>query len=141
MTNDPTETPNASIADEAHQHVAAYVAAFNSGDADTLDEVYEDTGIVIPQPAHPMAGADRVAANRHLLSFGLPINATTRHVYVAGGIVLLIVDWSIDGLESNGHEIHFAGTATDVARRGRDGKWRYVIYNPFGITEGPAGPS
>ena len=75
----------------------------------------------------------RVAANRHLLSFGLPIDATTRHIYVVDDIALLIVDWSIHGTGPDGDEIHFEGTATDVARRGEDGKWRYVIDNPFGI--------
>ncbi|MFJ3969784.1 hypothetical protein ACIPYR_16745 [Streptomyces parvus] len=30
-----------------------------------------------------------------------------------------------------------AGTATDVARRGPDGLWRYVVDNPFGTTEDP----
>jgi ketosteroid isomerase-like protein len=44
---------------------------------------------------------------------------------VAGDIALLIVGWSIAGLDAQ-------GTATDVARRGPDGRWRYVIDNPYG---------
>ncbi|HET6287677.1 MAG TPA: hypothetical protein VFG15_13130 [Amycolatopsis sp.] len=28
---------------------------------------------------------------------------------------------------------HLATTATDVARRGEDGLWRYVLDNPFGV--------
>jgi hypothetical protein len=36
-------------------------------------------------------------------------------------VALLAVDWEIDG------------TAVDVARRGPDGGWRYVIDNPFGV--------
>jgi ketosteroid isomerase-like protein len=32
----------------------------------------------------------------------------------------------------DGEHVHVDGTATDVARRGPDGLWRYVIDNPFG---------
>ena len=52
------------------------------------------------------------------------MRADVRHSYVVDDIALLIVDWSVGDL---------AGTATDVARRGADGVWRYVIDNPAGI--------
>jgi len=48
--------------------------------------------------------------------------------------VLLIVDWSIRGTGPDGHEINLEGTASDIARRGADGKWRYAIDNPFGTS-------
>jgi hypothetical protein len=32
----------------------------------------------------------------------------------------------------NDGDVDLHGTATDVARRGADGAWRYVIDNPFG---------
>ncbi|EFL19641.1 predicted protein [Streptomyces sp. C] len=32
----------------------------------------------------------------------------------------------------DGVPVHVEGTATDVARRGPDGRWRYAIDNPFG---------
>lgn len=43
----------------------------------------------------------------------------------------MIVDWELGG---EGPRV--AGTATDVARRGIDGRWRYVIDNPFGLASG-----
>lgn len=50
----------------------------------------------------------------------------------AASAALLIVDWSIEGTGSDGNGVDFEGTAADVARRGADGRWRYVIDNPFG---------
>lgn len=67
-----------------------------------------------------------------MASLGLPIDVKPRHVYVAEDIALPIVDWSIAGTTPEGEEIDIRGTATDVARRGEDGIWRYVIDNPFG---------
>jgi ketosteroid isomerase-like protein len=53
-------------------------------------------------------------------------------VYVAGDIALLIVDWSMRGTARDGSAVDMGGTATDVVRRGADGRWRYVIDNPHG---------
>ncbi|MER6945815.1 DUF4440 domain-containing protein [Nonomuraea sp. NPDC000554] len=104
----------------------------NSGDPDAIDRAYEDEGVLVPVPGHPVTGAARFAANEHLQSLGLPIEARPRHAYVAGDIALLIVDWSIRGTARDGSAVDMSGTATDVVRRGSDGQWRYVIDNPHG---------
>jgi len=50
-------------------------------------------------------------------------------------------DFVIDGVAAHGGRVHIEGTATDVARRGPDGYWRYAIDNPFGVAGPPeAGP-
>ncbi|MFJ8849212.1 YybH family protein [Streptomyces sp. NPDC102437] len=56
-----------------------------------------------------------------------------RHVYRNGALALLVVDWAIDGTDRDGKTVHVEGTATDVARRGPDGRRRYAIDNPFGL--------
>ncbi|MEQ0563714.1 nuclear transport factor 2 family protein [Amycolatopsis sp. NEAU-NG30] len=110
---------------EAGRHPAVFARAFNSGDPDLVEAVYETRGVLVPEPGRPVTGADRRAANRAFQGLGRPIDVRPRHVYVAGDLALLIVDWTI------GEDVR--GTATDVARRGADGKWRYVIDNPFGV--------
>ncbi|NRQ39969.1 DUF4440 domain-containing protein [Nonomuraea sp. NN258] len=120
------------IHDDPAQLPEAFMAAFNAGDAQRLEHLYATDGVLIPRPGHPVTGEDRAAANRHLLGFGLPIDARLRHAYVAGDTALLVVDWSIRGTSRDGHPIDLRGTATDVARRGQDGGWRYLIDNPFG---------
>jgi len=105
---------------------ARYCAAFAKGSGPALDELYEPDAILVPRPGTALIGAaHRIPAHEHLLGFGLPITAHARHTYVSGDIALLIVDWSIGAL---------SGTAADVARRGADGQWRYVIDNPFGTS-------
>lgn len=79
-----------------------------------------------------MSGAGRHEANARLAALGCPIEVTPRHVYIADDIALLIVDWAIEGTQSDGSHVDIRGTATDVARRGADGIWRYIIHNPFG---------
>jgi ketosteroid isomerase-like protein len=108
-----------------HDLIDAFVAAFNRGDAEALDHIYDEHGVLVPAPGQPMTGDQRRAATAHLLGFGKPMRAKVRHIYEAGDTALVIVDWAIDGLD-------MTGTATDVLRRDINGQWRYVIDNPFG---------
>lgn len=116
-----------------------FAAAFNTGDADAIERVYEPGGVFVREPGSGVAGTERRAANARMAALGLPIEVRPRHTYVAGDIALLIVDWSISGETPDGAVVDIAGTATDVARRGEDGVWRYVIDNPFGVA--PVSPN
>jgi ketosteroid isomerase-like protein len=117
---------------DPRQHPLVFAAAFNSGDAVAVEGVYEGQGVLVTEPGRPVTGPARAQANTRLQQLGLPIEVRPRHVYIADDIALLIVDWSISGTGPDGRHVDIAGTATDVARRGPDGAWRYVIDNPFG---------
>ncbi|MFD1151321.1 YybH family protein [Saccharothrix hoggarensis] len=86
---------------------ALFAEAFNAGDPSALYE--------------PGAEPDELAGH---LALGAPMTVRLRKVVARGDLALLVVDWRV------GDE---TGTATDVARRGPDGGWRYVIDNPSGV--------
>ncbi|MER5780938.1 DUF4440 domain-containing protein [Streptomyces mobaraensis] len=119
-------------ASDVRRHLDAFAAAFNSGDPDALARVYEEGAVFVPRPGEAVTGPELRAANTAFQALGIPIDLRPRHIYIAGDIALLIVDWVIDGSGPDGGHVHLEGTATDVARRGPDGRWRYVIDNPFG---------
>lgn len=123
---------NVALTNDPAQHPGVFAAAFNTGDPAAVEAVYDDLGVLVPEPGAAVGGAERKEANARFLGLGVPIDVRPRHVYVADDIALLIVDWSIDGTGPDGAEIGVHGTAADVARRGQDGKWRYLIDNPFG---------
>lgn len=120
------------LASSPEQQPYVFETAFNTGDPDAIERVYEQSGVFISAPGVSTTGADRREANARMAALGLPIQVEPRHVYVAGDIALLIVDWRISGTAPDGEEVDIRGTATDVARRGEDGVWRYVIDNPWG---------
>ncbi|GGP63781.1 YybH family protein [Saccharothrix coeruleofusca] len=112
------------LAERPEDLPAVFAERFNSGDPAAVAELYESGAVFVPEPGVPLTGAPARAANSRFQALGLPIEVRPRHVYVAGDVALLLVDWTI------GDEV--AGTATDVARRGADGCWRYAVDNPFG---------
>lgn len=120
------------LADRPEDVPAVFAERFNSGDPDALAQVYEDAAVLALDPATPLTGADAHAANGRLQALGVPIAVRPRQVHTSGDLALLIVDWTIEGTDRDGQAVHIEGTATDVARRGPDGHWRYVIDNPFG---------
>jgi ketosteroid isomerase-like protein len=136
MTDSPQpfrETDAMHPTTDAHEHVTAYGAAFATGSSAVVGRFYEPGAILIPRPGMPLTGADeRLAAYEHLLGFGVPMAAATRHLYVAGDIALSVVDWSMRGTARQGYPLDLSGVAADVLRRGADGRWRYLINNPFG---------
>lgn len=133
MTDDTFPFPHDVLqATSPGQQPHVFAAAFNTGDPDMIERVYEPAGVFVSAPGEPTTGGDRRAANARMAALGLPIAVIPRHVYVADDIALLIVDWTITGTAPDGEEVDIQGTATDVARRGGDGVWRYIIDNPFG---------
>ncbi|WP_100446401.1 YybH family protein [Glycomyces xiaoerkulensis] len=122
------------LTDDAAQHPRVFAEAFNSGDPDQVERVYEPDGVLITEHGRALTGAARREANSALLALGLPITVEPRTVSVNGDLALLIVDWEIAGRGADGRRVEVRGTATDVARKGTDGHWRYAIDNPWGTS-------
>ncbi|MFJ2587546.1 MULTISPECIES: DUF4440 domain-containing protein [unclassified Streptomyces] len=110
------------LADRPEDVPAVFAERFNSGDATALAEVYEDGAVLVEQSGTPVTGPALLAANGRLQNLGVPVSVRPRHVYRNGDLALLIVDWAIDGTDRDGEAVHVEGTATDVARRGPDGR-------------------
>ncbi|MFD0886022.1 YybH family protein [Streptosporangium algeriense] len=113
-----------------------FAERFNTGDVNAVAEVYESGAVFVTETGLPVTGRELHAANERFLGLGLPITVRPRNVHATGDIALLIVDWVIEGTDPDGRPVRVEGTATDVARRGRDGRWRYVVDNPFGVEAG-----
>ncbi|GAA2209663.1 hypothetical protein GCM10009850_051220 [Nonomuraea monospora] len=122
------------LAERPQDVPAVFAERFNSGDPAAVAEVYEGGAVFVPDPGRPLTGAEAHAANVVFMRLGVPITVRPRHVYTTGDLALLIVDWTIEGTTRAGEQVRIEGTATDVARRGEDGRWRYAIDNPFGTT-------
>lgn len=113
--------------------VESLLAHINSLDVETMLGFYEPDGILVNAKGEPQRG--REALGKELagyFSFGLPMQITARYIFVAGDIASLVLDWNIVGTGPAGEHVHIVATSNDIARKGEDGFWRYIIDNPFG---------
>ena len=112
--------------------VASLLARFNSGKVSAMETLYEGAVLIADDGRTVTDRAEIAAELERDLSLGLPLEAKARHVFVAGDIAQIVVDWSIDGTGPDGKHVHLGGAASDIARRGADGRWRYLIDNNLG---------
>ena len=112
---------------------AALRERFNCGKVSAMIPLHEPQAVLIKNGGRPVTGHAEIAADlQSYLSFGLPLKVNARHVFVGDNIAEIILGWSIDGTGPDGEQVHFAGSASDVLRRGADGIWRYLIDNNQG---------
>ncbi len=113
--------------------VKAFFDAFNRGDLDAVVAMYEPGATLVPQPGQMAKGH---AAIREALGGFLSLQPTLtpgrRALVEAGDIALSVVRWSLAGSGPDGTPVRMEGTTSDVLRRQPDGRWLYVIDNPWG---------
>jgi ketosteroid isomerase-like protein len=121
------------LATEPEGIVASLLARFNSGEVSAMMGLYEPTAVFITEAGETITDHEQIAGELEgFLSLGLPMVASARHLFVAGDVAQIVLDWSLDGPGPDGKHVHIEGHASDIARHGADGYWRYIIDNPFG---------
>jgi len=113
--------------------IPSLIERFNSGRVTAMMELHDPESVFVENDGSTMT--DRAAITARLdrdLKLGIPLTANVRHVFVAGDIAQIIVDWFIDGTGPDGREVHLTGSACDIARRDANGFWRYLIDNNQG---------
>ena len=104
----------------------------NAGDVDGVVALYEPTATIIRQDR---SGATGTAAIREeIAGFNALRPQITLNVFrvISGGndIAVIYDDWSATGTDPKGKRIELSGHASEVARRGADGNWRFVVDDP-----------
>src|SRR6516165_9190757 len=128
----PAHSESYSLPTEPEGVIPSLIERFNSGKVSAMETLYEGAVLIADDGRTVTDRAEIAAELERDLSLGLPLEAKARHVFVNGDIALIVVDWSIDGTGPDGKHVHVEGTASDVARRGADGRWRYLIDNRLG---------
>ena len=107
---------------------AAVEDAFNRGDVDALVALYADDACMVEADGSVARGLDAIRATwEGFVSLGGTITMTTRHCVEVGDIALLSNAWQFSA-----ESMTFDSASAEVAQRGTDGVWRYIVDNPTG---------
>jgi len=104
--------------------------AFKRGDVDGLVALYEPDAQMVRDDGSVAVGNEAIREIWNgFVALGGRIQMMTRFVVEHDDVALLSNAWGFEGAGMS-----FSATTAEVARRSSDGKWRYVIDNPFALT-------
>lgn len=113
--------------------IPSLIERFNSGKIEEMMALHDPHSTFVENDGSVITDRAILAARLERdLKLGLPLGANVRHIFVAENIAQIVVDWWIEGTASNGEQVKLKGSACDIARRGEDGFWRYLIDNNQG---------
>jgi uncharacterized protein (TIGR02246 family) len=114
---------------------AAWTIAFNCGDLAALSALYERSAVLIAQPGQCIAGLSDIRETfTALVATGAKLSLSNTRVIESDDIALVNSDWTLTGGKAaDGGSIDSQGETTDVLRRHKDGRWLFVIDNPWGV--------
>jgi uncharacterized protein (TIGR02246 family) len=113
--------------------IPSLLERFNSGKIEAMMALYAPEAVFVAKDGRTITDRAEIAAQfQRDMSLGLPLKANVRHVFVGDDTAQIVVDWAIDGKGPGGEDVHLGGSASDIVRRGADGRWRYIIDNNQG---------
>ena len=107
-----------------------FVDFLATGDLDGLVSLYEPDATLQPEPGRLVSGTAAIRESlRTYVEAGARISLDTRKLHLVGDLALMSCRAKVDGLLPDGELL--ATTTTEVARRQPDGRWLYVVDDPF----------
>lgn len=113
-------------ATDAH---ATLAAAFNTGDVTTVLNMYDFTGIIVPEPGKPVSGKEQFeTAIKAILSIKGKMEIKTVYCLETGNLAVGRSEWSI----TDGDEVKISAKGIEVMKQQADGAWKIIIDHAFG---------
>jgi uncharacterized protein (TIGR02246 family) len=113
-------------AEDAH---SALAAAFNTGDVATVLNMYDSSGIIVPEPGKPVSGkAQFEEAIKAILAIKGTMEIKTVYCMQTGDLAIGRSEWNI----TDGKEVKVSAKGIELMRQNEDGTWKIVIDHAFG---------
>jgi ketosteroid isomerase-like protein len=113
-------------AEDAH---ATLAAAFNTGDVATVMNMYDVTGIIVPEPGKPVTGKEKFEeAIKSILSIKGKMEIKTVYCLQTGNIAVGRSEWCI----TDGNEVKISAKGIEVMKQQDNGSWKILVDHAFG---------
>jgi uncharacterized protein (TIGR02246 family) len=109
----------------------AFEDAFNRQDLESVVALYEP-GAVLVSPSGSVQGTDAIRDRYRVILAARPsMQLQTLSVNRTGNLAMLHGRWTVVERGTDGHQVRREGRNTEVVRRQADGRWLFVIDNPW----------
>jgi ketosteroid isomerase-like protein len=113
-------------AEDAHARLAD---AFNTGDVATVMNMYDVSGIIVPEPGNPVGGKEKFEeAIKAILSIKGKMEIKTVYCLQTGNIAVGRSEWNI----TDDNEVKVSAKGIEVMKQQDDGTWKIIIDHAFG---------
>ncbi|HVI45297.1 MAG TPA: DUF4440 domain-containing protein [Chitinophaga sp.] len=118
-------------AEDAH---ATLAAAFNTGDPAIVMNMYDTSGIIVPEPGKPVSGKEQFEeAIRSILAIKGKMEIKTVYCLQTGNLAVGRSEWNI----TDGDEVKISAKGIEVMKQQPDGTWKILIDHAFGAEFSP----
>ena len=116
-------------AEDAHKTLAA---AFNTGDVQTVLNMYDFNGIIVPEPNKPVSGRAKFEeAIKAILAIKGKMEIKTVYCLETNGLAVGRSEWNI----TDGDEVKISSKGIELMKQQPDGTWKILIDHAFGALE------
>lgn len=124
--------PSATQLEKPEETIRASQNAINAGDLEGMVSRYEPNAVFIPAPGQVASGSEAIRETfAGLLAAKPRFELKIGSLHCVGDLALESFEWKFEGSDSDGNPMMLGGTGSAVLRRQADGRWLYVIDNPF----------
>lgn len=130
--NNQWSAPSAMQLKNPEETVNASQAAINTGDLEKLVSLYEAKALFISAPGQVASGSEAIRETFAGLLVAKPrFQLKVASIHRVEDVALESFEWKFEGNDPDGNPMALSGTGSAVLRRQEDGRWLYVIDNPF----------
>ncbi len=116
-------------AEDAHRTLAD---AFNTGDVNTVLNMYDFNGIIVPEPDKPVSGKEKFTdAIKSILAIKGKMEIKTVYCLQTGDLAVGRSEWNI----TDGSDVKVSAKGIEVMKRQPDGGWKIIIDHAFGALD------
>ncbi|MGN6624660.1 MAG: YybH family protein [Candidatus Nitrosocosmicus sp.] len=113
--------------------IYSVVEGINTGDLDSIMSLYETDACFVSQPGQLAKTPESVRQSlRSFIDLNGKLSLKIKRVIQARDIALVTTEWSFNETALDGNPVNIAAKADNVLRQQVDGRWLFVIDNPWG---------
>ena len=117
-------------AQDVHKKLAE---AYNTGDINTVLDMYDVNGVIVAEPGNPVSGIQKFQdAVKGILSVKGKMEINTVYCLEAGDVAVGRSEWFI----RDGGETKVAAKGIELLKKQADGTWKVLIDHAFGAEAG-----